>query len=93
MHAFPRDVLNKLKWSVSEKEGNKSEKGGLRNVVVKYIHRGAKDNIASFKGEEIVKIDRGFVVIKRENAEQESYIPYHRIIEIEKRGKVIWKRK
>jgi uncharacterized protein (UPF0248 family) len=72
---FPREVLNRLKWS-----GNRS----LDDVVIFYLHRGAPGDMMSIKGSDIVELERSFFVTA------DSKIPYHRIRRIEKAGEVLY---
>jgi uncharacterized protein (UPF0248 family) len=75
---FPREVLNRLKWS-----GDRS----LDDVVIYYLHRGAPGDIMSIKGGDIVELERSFFVTA------DSKIPYHRIRRIEKRGEIVYEDK
>lgn len=72
---FPREVLNRLKWS---------ENGGLDGVTILYIHRGAPGDTMSIRGEEIIELERSFFLTA------DSKIPYHRIKRIEKGGEVLY---
>ena len=71
---YPRQVLNAIKWGA----------GGLRGVVVVYVHRGAPDDLASARGEDIAELGRSFFTVG------EGHIPYHRVIRIEKDGEVVY---
>ncbi len=73
---FPREVLNRLKWS---------EERGLDDVVIYYLHRGAPGDMMSIKGRDIVELERSFFVTA------DSKIPYHRIRLIERRGEVLYR--
>lgn len=57
---------------------------GLNRVVVTYVHRGGPDDLASVRGEDISDLGRSFFTVG------EGQIPYHRIIKIEKDGKVVF---
>lgn len=48
---FPRDVLNRLRWTE-----------GLEGVTVIYLHRGAPGDRLSIRGEDIVELERSFFV-------------------------------
>ncbi len=74
---YPREVLNRLKWTEGE---------SLDEAVVFYLHRGAPDDTASVKGSDIVALDRGFF----ETAD--ASIPYHRILRIEYRGETVFRK-
>jgi uncharacterized protein (UPF0248 family) len=72
---YPREVLNRIKWT----------KGELSDVMVTYAHRGAPDDMAVIKGEDIMELGRSFF------RAGESYIPYHRIIKIENDGEEVYR--
>ena len=68
---FPRDVLNREKWT-----GNPE----LSGIKVWYVHRGAPNDQKSIGGEEIIRLEHSFMVLL--SHEQETKIPYHRILKI-----------
>jgi uncharacterized protein (UPF0248 family) len=74
---YPREVLNRLKWTEGE---------SLDEAVIFYIHRGAPGDVASVTGADIVSLGRGFFDL------DEVSIPYHRILRIEYRGEVIFEK-
>ncbi|OGS41713.1 MAG: hypothetical protein A3K67_00375 [Euryarchaeota archaeon RBG_16_62_10] len=74
---YPRDVLNRLRWTEGE---------SLDEAVVWYVHRGAPGDLARIRGSEIKELGRGFFEIT------DASIPYHRVRRIEYRGKVIFER-
>jgi uncharacterized protein (UPF0248 family) len=67
---YPRELLNKLKWTVGE---------SLDEAVIWYLHRGAPEDRMAVRGSEIQSIDRVFFETG------EAVIPYHRILKIEKK--------
>jgi uncharacterized protein (UPF0248 family) len=71
---YPREVLNEIKW----------RNGSLSGVVIYYLHRGAPEDMAFIKGDDIVELGRSFFHTR------ESSIPYHRITKIEKGGEVVF---
>jgi uncharacterized protein (UPF0248 family) len=73
---FPRDVLNRLRWTEGE---------GLEGVTITYLHRGAPGDRLTIKGSDIVELERSFFVTA------DSKIPYHRIRTIERRGEVLYR--
>lgn len=73
-------TLNKLKW-----------KGQLKGAEVVIVHRGAKDDRKTISGQRITSIKRTHFYY-RDN-DHETFIPNHRVLEIWKEGKTIWKRK
>ena len=72
---YPREVPNRLKWNASE---------NLDEAIIQYVHRGAPGDVMSVNGSDIVSLDQGFF----ETAD--SSIPYHRIVRIEYRGRVVF---
>ncbi len=72
-----REVLNELKW------GGRDELGSARVTIV---HRGAPGDRRVVKGEEIIELGHGFMLVK--SPEGEVYIPYHRVRIIEAGGMV-----
>lgn len=77
----PREVLNKLKW------GGASE---LRSAKVTILHRGAPNDRRVVEGAEILELGRGFMRVVSPEGEVE--IPYHRILQIEVRGEILWRK-
>ena len=73
--AYPREVLNELKWSKDK---------GLDDAVITYLHRGALGDIMTITGSDIMELERSFFVTA------DSKIPYHRILRIELRGVVLY---
>ena len=77
---FPRELLNEIKWTGKD----------LSKCKIYYINRGFPDDTAVVEGGQIIKIDRGFLIL--EGIPYEKYIPYHRIIKMEYGDKVIFDR-
>lgn len=77
---FPRELLNEIKYTGHD----------LSKCRIYYINRGSPDNIAVVGGGQIIKIDKGFLIL--EGMPYEKYIPYHRIIKIEYEDDVIFDR-
>lgn len=72
-----RDTLNKLKWC----------KGfDLKRAEIWYRHRGAPGGVKVVYGRDIVSIGKTFMETKT------SIIPYHRVLRITYRGKVLFDR-
>jgi len=65
--SFPRDVLNRLRWS---------EDRSLDEAEVVILHRGAPENRKSVSGKEIISLGHMFFEIPG------ASIPYHRVLEI-----------
>jgi uncharacterized protein (UPF0248 family) len=74
--------LDELRWH---------PKKSLKGVEITYIHRGAPSDTITIYAEDILRLEKSFFVIKRDNIE--TKIPYHRIKEIRKRNKILWKKK
>lgn len=72
---YPREVLNKLKWTDGE---------SLDDATIWYIHRGAPGDIMAISGSRIRNLGPGFFEV------DENAIPYHRILRIEYRGEVVF---
>lgn len=78
----PREVLSKLKWDPSFK---------LEDAEVTILHRGAPGDRRTFKGGDILELGRGFMRVRSPEGEVE--IPYHRVLRIEARGRVLWEKR
>lgn len=78
----PRDVLNKLRWGGEDK---------LPGAKVTILHRGAPSDRRVINGTEILELGRGFMRVV--SPEGEVKIPYHRILQIEVGGRVVWKKR
>lgn len=74
----PREVLNKLKW----------HEGNLERAKILILHRGATNDRKVISGAEIASLPRGYMVVR--GMEGKLEIPYHRILQIEVNGKIIW---
>lgn len=74
-------MLNKLKW------GGEDE---LQSAKVTILHRGAPNDKRVIEGSDIIELERGFMHVVSPEGEVE--IPYHRILRIEARGRVLWEK-
>lgn len=74
---YPREVLNRLKWTEGE---------SLDEAVIWYVHRGAPGDVLRISGDMIKELGHGFFDTK------EATIPYHRIVKIEYRGRLLFKK-
>ncbi len=74
-------MLNKLKWS-GEVE--------LQSAKITILHRGAPNDKRVIEGSDILELGRGFMHVASPEGEVE--IPYHRILRIEARGRVLWEK-
>jgi uncharacterized protein (UPF0248 family) len=75
----PRDILNRLKWC-----------NEMRDLRITILHRGAPGDRMTLTEQDIVRLGRSFMHVRRGPGEVQ--IPYHRILRIEAAGKVIWER-
>jgi uncharacterized protein (UPF0248 family) len=74
---YPREVLNRLRWTEGE---------SLEDAVVWYVHRGAPANVKKIAGSCIISLGRGFFET------DEAMIPYHRILRIDCRGRTLFEK-
>ena len=65
--AFPREILNELKWHPER---------SLESAEITYEHRGAPGDHVTISGREIEELGRSFFCVGG------SRIPYHRIRDI-----------
>ncbi|MFQ5887449.1 MAG: DUF504 domain-containing protein [Candidatus Hydrothermarchaeales archaeon] len=77
-----RRLLNELLWHPEK---------SLKGVSITYIHRGAPGDRITIDGEGITRLERSFFIIERGG--EETWIPYHRIVEVKKRGEVLYRKK
>lgn len=75
----PRDVLNRLKWEDAQ--------GSLAGVTIAYLHRGAPEDTAWVRGEDILEVGQTFLELP-----EAVRLPQHRIQEIRRGDKVVWRR-
>lgn len=74
-----KDLINKIKWDKRENP---------EDYVLVYIDLGRKKEMDYSA---IKKLEGNFMVIEKDNEEVE--IPLHRIREIKKKNRIIWRRK
>jgi uncharacterized protein (UPF0248 family) len=74
---YPRDVLNRLRWTEGE---------SLEEAVIWYVHRGAPGNVKKIDGTCIISLGRGFFET------DEATIPYHRILRIDYNGRILFEK-
>ncbi len=77
----PREILNELKWHPRLK---------LQDARIKIIHRGAPNDRRVIRGSEILELGRSFMRVASYEGEVE--VPYHRILRIEARREVLWRK-
>ena len=73
-----KDLINKIKWDKRENP---------KDYSLIYIDLNKKKELAYIS---IKRLEGNFMIIERNNEEVE--IPLHRIREVKKKGKIIWKR-
>lgn len=75
-----KDLLNKIKW---DKRENPSD------YLLFYLDR-VENKLKKLKFSEILRLEGSFMIIKK--AKEETHIPLHRIREIRKKEKVVWRK-
>jgi len=75
---YPREVLNRLKWTGGE---------SLDDAVIWYVHRGAPGDALRITGDKVKELGRGFFDT------EDATVPYHRILKIEYRGRIVFEKK
>lgn len=75
--AFPRNVLNRLRWTDGE---------SLDDAIIWYIHRGAPGDNMKIRGSSLKELGRVFFETS------EASIPYHRILRIDYRGETLFEK-
>ena len=74
---FPREVLNRLRWTEGE---------SLDDAVIWYVHRGAPGDNLRISGRSVRSLGRVFF----ETAD--ASIPYHRVLRIDYRGETLFEK-
>ena len=74
-----KELLNKIKWDKRENP---------KDYSIGYLDR-IQNKVIEIGYSEIKNIEGNFLVLDRE---EETYIPAHRIKQVKKKGKIIWKR-
>jgi len=82
MHPL-KNILNKLRWDSREH---------AENYLITYRHRGVPDHIKRVRASRIVKLGNSYFTIQEPAANDESLIPFHRILEIRntENDTIIW---
>ena len=73
------NVLGKLKWA-----------GELKSCEIIIRHRGAPNDKKTIQGKNITEVKKSYFLYTND---RETFIPLHRILEINVKGKLIWKKK
>lgn len=74
---YPREVLNRLKWT---------EGMSLDDAVIWYVHRGAPGDVMRMTGDRITSLGQGFFDT------DDATIPYHRILRIDYKGRTLFEK-
>jgi uncharacterized protein (UPF0248 family) len=77
-----RRVLNELLWHPEK---------SLKEARITYVHRGVPGDRVTIDGEEIKRLEKSHFIIERRGLE--TWIPYHRITEVKKGEKLLYKKK
>ncbi|MFQ5648163.1 MAG: DUF504 domain-containing protein [Candidatus Aenigmatarchaeota archaeon] len=78
--AYVYDVLNKLKWG-----------GRLGSCEIVILHRGAPGDRKTVAGGNVTQVRKGHLEYVNERGE-ETFIPYHRVLEVRVKGKPVWEK-
>ncbi len=78
-----RELLNKIIWDKNENP---------KEYKIFYLDR-IDDKKHGIDFSEIKRIEGNFIIVKREDSEEETEIPIHRIREIRKENHMVWERK
>lgn len=76
-----KEVFDELRWHPEK---------SLEGVEIDYLHRGAPGDKVTVKAEEVERFSRGYMVLLRGG--RETHIPYHRVLEVRKGDKVLFRR-
>ncbi len=78
-----KNILNRLRWDTRE---------NAADYLITYRHRGAPGDRKQIVASQIGKLGNSYFTFN-ENSEEETTIPFHRILEIRnvKEDKTIWK--
>jgi hypothetical protein len=76
-----RQILSKLRWH---------PEFDLQKAKVTIVHRGAPGDARVIKGDDIKELGPAFMRVVAPEGEVE--IPYHRILRIEARRQVLWRK-
>ena len=73
-----RNIINMILWHPDLE---------ITATKITYIHRGAPENLKTINGKSIVRLERGFLILK-----EGTQIPFHRIVKITNNNKILWKK-
>jgi uncharacterized protein (UPF0248 family) len=82
--AYPKDILNKIKWTPPYNLK-------LAGVMVIYTDRKTKTGQNCFFGEDVLSLGASFITFQPHDDNSEpTTMPYHRIERIELGGEKVW---
>ncbi len=73
-----KNILNMVLWHPE------MEKDRLK---ISYVHRGVRGNIKTIHGDGIDRVEHGYIIL-----DDETQIPFHRIIKMNYDDKLLWKK-
>jgi uncharacterized protein len=73
-----RNIINMILWHPGM---------DINEIKITYIHRGVPGNLKQINGNSIDRIERGFLILR-----EGTQIPYHRIVKIENKNKILYKK-
>jgi len=78
-----KNVLNRLRWDVDENPAD---------YLITYRHRGAPGDVKQIQASRIKNLGKSYFTVQNEIDEEETLIPFHRILEIRNvaNGSRIW---
>jgi len=68
-----KNILNRLRWDSSENPGN---------YLITYRHRGAPRDVKHTRASKIRRLTKSYFTLQDDPENEESVIPFHRILEI-----------
>jgi len=78
-----KNILNRLRWDNRENSGD---------YLITYRHRGAPGDVKQIRASSIKSLGKSYFTIQLELDEEETVIPFHRVLEIRNTPKnsIIW---
>jgi uncharacterized protein len=73
-----RNIINMILWHPDMQ---------ITETEITYIHRGLPENLKMITGDSIIRLERGFLILK-----EGSQIPFHRIVKITYNNKILWQK-
>ena len=80
MKQVVREVFSRMLWD---------RRVCRSDFVFRYVCRGVPGGFDEFSGDDVVEVGRSYVVVRRSFGV--CTIPFHRIVEIRFRGRVLWR--